>query len=302
MKSIAFVLERAQASRNAQAEFASQWVWPEKTVIQWDTDIAALKAAQIAELQARVAYQNNTEQWDALLAEVETTCRKVVRLAKTRFRNDSVKFAMFAELTITKSSRDRIYNTAREILEVWDNVDGTWEPIPGIVMGGLGSMLGNSDAKKTVNQRLYTTWRRKALEQDAKARNLDELNVAWYSDATTRFSEGTMEGDLIRSTVPTTTEPVEAVGQAVISHLIVNNGTIHFDWTAPHASRYTVLHRTPGTPEYVVLHGDTTETSITLENQSPGVHWFKAFGVNSQGDGPESVPVSIEVPAAAIAA
>lgn len=59
MKSIPFVLDRAAATRNARAEIATQWVWPEKILIQWDSDIAALKYAQLAELDARVTFQNN---------------------------------------------------------------------------------------------------------------------------------------------------------------------------------------------------------------------------------------------------
>jgi hypothetical protein len=301
MKSIPFVLERAEATRNAQSEIATAWVWPEKTVLQWDADIADLKARQLAELQARVALQSQNELWDSALDEIAANTRKVVRLAKTRHRNDPVKLQMFSGITVSTSSRDRIYNSGRELSEVWNSVDALWEPLTGLTAGGFGSALGNADGQKTFSQRKYTLWRRRAIELEVKALALDELNVAWYSDAITRFAEGTVEGDLIRSTVPTTTQSAEPVGQAVISHLMAVDGTIHFDCLADHATRFTYLHRLPGATEYEVLLADTDETSVTLEDQPPGEHSFKAFGSNSQGDGPESTPASVTV-AAALAA
>lgn len=301
MKSIPFVLDRAAASRNAQAEIATQWVWQEKSLIQWDADIAALKNAQLAELDARVSFQNNTEEWDVLLGQIEGNVRKILRLAKTHFRNDPVKSAMFEGFSPVRGGRDRIYNFGREVLEVWDNTDSAWNPYPGIDVGGLGSMLSNADGKKIINQRLRTTWRRKVLEMDVKAQILDEANVVWYSEATTRFPEGTWEGDLIRSTVPTTSDPVEPVGQAVISGIIADAGTIHFDVASEHATRFTILHRLPGTSQYVVLVADSLESSVTLDDQPPGEHLFKAFGTNSQGNGEESAPASVTV-AAALAA
>src|SRR5688572_6635568 len=45
MISIDFTRNRAQPTRDVQASLAlapTTWVWPEKTVVQWDNDIAAL--------------------------------------------------------------------------------------------------------------------------------------------------------------------------------------------------------------------------------------------------------------------
>jgi len=122
----------------------------------------------------------------------------------------------------------------------------------------------------------------------ARAEALYDDCVAWYSDATTRFREGTPQGDLVRSTVPTTTSPTDAVGQAVISHVMVTGGTIHFDCAASHATQFTYLHKAPGSMQFVVLLADTAETSVTLQGQPNGEHRFKAIGSNSQGTGPES--------------
>ncbi len=70
-----------------------------------------------------------------------------------------------------------------------------------------------------------------------------------------------MEGDLIRSAVPTTTRP-EA-------------------------------------PVFLVVTADTTDTHLTLHGQPPGLHKFKVTGSNSRGEGPESVVVEATVAQAA---
>jgi len=46
-------------------------------------------------------------------------------------------------------------------------------------------------------------------------RDLEDLNEAWYAEATKVFPAGTAEGDMIRSTVPTTyTPPAPSTSQA----------------------------------------------------------------------------------------
>ena len=39
---ISVVRTRAQATRDVQVEIAAQWVWPDKTLAQWDTDLTLL--------------------------------------------------------------------------------------------------------------------------------------------------------------------------------------------------------------------------------------------------------------------
>ena len=107
---------------------------------------------------------------------------------------------------------------------------------------------------------------------------------------------------MIRQTVPTTTVPAAPVGQAVISHLMVERDTIHFDCDAPHATKFTYLHLAPGAPDYVVVAEDSAEKSVTLANQVPGLHWLKAVPGNANSTGPVSAPVSVEIAAAGEAA
>lgn len=288
MKSVPFVKNRALASRHAQASVAGQWVWAEKSVAQWDSALTELNNLGAAERAASVELQTQAANWDVTLKGVERTARDVVRLGRTRFRRDPARLALFKATRVRGGSRENIQQSGLEVLEVWNQADVAWEPLPGVTAASFGAQLAIGTAQKGAYAEKFTAWREASAALMSKAEALDDDCVAWYSDATVRFREGTPEGDLIRSTVPTTTAPTEAVGQAVISHVLVTGGTIQFDCEAPHATQYTYLHKPPGSPQYAVLFADMPEKSITLQGQPAGEHRFKAFGSNSQGVGEES--------------
>ena len=139
------------------------------------------------------------------------------------------------------------------------------------------------------------------LELDSRAERLHMVGRGsaepTFERSEAKRSERYPQPEDARSTVPTTSDPVEPVGQAVISGIISDGGTIHFDIAAEHATRFTVLHRLPGSSQYTGLVADSPENSVTLDDQPPGEHFFKAFGTNSQGNGIESVRASVTVAA-----
>lgn len=71
------------------------------------------------------------------------------------------------------------------------------------------------------------------------------------------------------------------VGQAVISNLVVNAGTIHFEVATPGATRVTYLQQSPGSPAFAVLLADSQEGNITLTEQPDGLHRYKMMVINS---------------------
>lgn len=91
---------------------------------------------------------------------------------------------------------------------------------------------------------------------NAAAESLHDDNVTRYAAATRQFPEGTPFGDMIRATVPVTTEATEQVGQAVIQNLIVTGGTARFDVAATHATTFTYLHRKPGVSVWTVVQAN----------------------------------------------
>jgi hypothetical protein len=253
------------------------------------------------ESSKRTQWRSAAEAWENDLVQIQQITRDVKRAGSFKFRSEPVQLALFEALRTDGSSRGDIYVQGLAARDAWEEADEAWELSAEVTLAFFSSLLASALARQTAHGTALTAWRRAASELANKARVVDADNVAWYAEATRRFPAGTVEGDMIRSTVPTTSRPIQPVGQAVITNLMVANGDIHFDCSAAYATRYTYLHQPPGSPAFVVAVADTPETSFNLHGQAAGVHRFKAFGMNAAGQGPESAAVQVTVAAMAVA-
>ena len=288
IRSVLFVDTRATATKSAQDIVKAIWAWEEKTVPQWIADLADFDVLDVAETTKRAELRSAAAAWDGTLTSIKQITLDVVRLGRTRFRKQPAKLKHFEVLKTNARSRQDVYDQGRELEKAWLQTDAAWEPLDDVTTAVLGSTLAAAMALADTHVTKKAQWRTAAADLYNKARELDEDNVAWYTAATTRFPAGTTQGDMIRSTVPTTYNPPSPVGQSVLSHLMVQNNSIHFDCDAPHATKFTYLYKAPDSPVFVVVTALTKDRSLTMENLGPGVHRFKAFGRNSGGEGPES--------------
>ena len=295
MKSIEFIIDRALASRSAQAAVASTWVWSEKSVNDWDLDLAEMDALRSGEAVTRAELRGAAAGWDTNLDEVQTVTRAVVRLGRIRFRRNPTQLAVFESLNTDARNRDDIYTQGLAARGAWLKGDPAWAPLTDTDLNDMSDRLATCETCKKDHSAKLIAWRSAAAGLNTKTRELDADNVAWYAEATTQFAAGTTHGDMIRSGVPTTTQPSQPVGPAVLTNVMVAGGTIHFDCAAPHATRFTYLHQPPGAAQFAVVFAETKTTSLTLPNQAAGTHLFKAFGSNSHGPGDDSPVVVAEV-------
>jgi hypothetical protein len=301
MLSIDFVKTRAQATRDAQANIAATWTWSQKTVAQWDADTTALNQLIADESDKRIQWRNAAELWQSDIDKIQEITRKVKSLGSVQFRNNAVIMTLLDSLRTDATSRADIYDQGLAARDVWDEADDAWQITPTETLAAFSAVLESNLARQKAHSPAYAAWRRAAAALNNKAEAVDRDNVAWFTEATRRFPFGTTDGDLIRSTVPTTSRAEQPVGQAVISNLLVSGGAIHFDCSAPQATRYTYLHQQPASPAFVVALADSPETSFNLQGQPAGVHRFKVFGSNSRGQGAESDVVQVTVAASAAA-
>jgi hypothetical protein len=289
MKSLEFVKQRLIATRNAQVALTAKWQWPEKTVVQWDSDIAGLTQLENTESATRAVLIEHAGQWDAAVAQLYTHARDVARLGRTRFRLDAGKAALFNRVHVQSRGRSGLCKYAATVRDRWQQADPRWQPLPEMQLSAFSSTIVNVDAQETTHGQKLAAWREAAAKVMSRARTLNVDCMAWYAEATTRFPAGTPEGDMIRATVPTTTDaPSEPVGRAVIKNLVATDGTIHFDCDAAHATEFTYWHKAPDYPHFVLILADVSDKSLTLRGQPPGEHRFKVVPSNAQGTGPES--------------
>lgn len=303
MVSIEFTRTRTQATHDTQASLAAApvWVWSEKTVIGWGEEVALLDTAIADESSKRTQWRNAAELWQADIDRIQEFTRDVVRAGAYHFRNDTVKQSLFEGLATDGRSRADIYDQGLAARDAWQEADPAWNLSTTDTLASFSALLTGCLTKQATHSAKFTAWRRASSVLMNKARQVDEDCVAWFAEATRRFPEGTTEGDLIRSAVPTTTRTEPPVGQAVISNLVVDVATIHFDVAAESATRFTYLHQAPGSAAFVVVLADVPESNLTLTGQPNGVHRFKAFGSNSAGSGAESAVAEITVAVAAAA-
>jgi hypothetical protein len=266
-------------------------VWSKKTVLQWQNDCGTLTQLREDEILKRTELRNAATLWQSDVDRIKYLTRTVATLGAAHFSNDPDKQENFTRLRTDARGRVGIEQQGHEAHDGWMTADATWVPDDGnnTELSAFASLLAACHARHLTHITKLTAWQNAAMRLLNKARVVDKDNVAWYLAATRRFPRGTTEGDLIRTAVPTTTRTMPAVGQAVISNLMVAGGDIHMDADAPHATRMTFLQQVPGSPVFLVVQAESTEMSLTLHDQPPGLHRFKAYGSSSRGNGPESV-------------
>lgn len=287
--SIEFILTRAQASRAAQNEVAAVWLWEEKTVAAWDTDIDGLITQQEATADAEAQMEAKRGELDAKLDELHTKTMQGLNIAKTKYRNNPAKLPVIKNLSAKANSRTGTLQEALDWESAWEKLDAAWLPLTGLTLASFKTLRTGCITLQEQYANERAAWRSDAEQLNELAAVLDDVNVGWYNAATHVFPEGTSEGDMIRGTVPTTYEPLEFPSKAVITLAeSPETGVASITYESDHATTFDVFHKGPGEAVFAKILSDVAETQFTSDLLPLGNHDFKVVGKNSRGDGPES--------------
>ena len=148
MKSIEWAVTRALATRNVQASIIAQWLWPYKTVAQWDEALTGISIKETTLSQALVALRAQAQALDGSVGQISGIARDVLRMGKVRFRNDAEKKALFDSVRVVLDSRAEAQKTGRAVYEVWSKADAAWVPLPALELSVLGSLLASAEAQE----------------------------------------------------------------------------------------------------------------------------------------------------------
>lgn len=217
-ESIEFIKDRAGKTLSAAKKVKTKWEWQEKSIVQMEADLTALVGNNLVtppvigqEQIASAASQSMLAargQWDAQLDELHRRTVQGVNMAKNRNRNSPANLAVLGGLTARGTSRAEILAEALAWESAWAKVDPAWSPLPANTLAAF-QILRKQCAEDL--QQAYTDaqadYRKEAELMNDMAAAIEECSEAWYADATVVFSIGTAEGDMIRSTVPTTYNP-----------------------------------------------------------------------------------------------
>ena len=202
-KNIEFTMQRSVATKAAQVSLSPGWVWDEKTLPQWDATIAALVTQMETEQDAQAEMLAKRGETDAAIDVLHSTTARSLRMAKNRFRDTPAKLAVFQTQRADAGSRTGMIQDALEWESGWEKTEPTWAPLPGQTLAGFKTSRLAATALLEAFVGKKAGWESADATLDAMGRALLADCVAWYEAATTVFLEGTAEGDMIRSTVPT---------------------------------------------------------------------------------------------------
>jgi hypothetical protein len=78
-------------------------------------------------------------------------------------------------------------------------------------------------------------------------------------------------------------------------------GEVHLEFTADHATSFQVWHKGPGEAQFVLVAEPLLPGEYDTAGLPVGAHEYQIVGVNSCGEGPASLPSTVNVAAEAVA-
>lgn len=291
-----FVLARATATRSAQASISGAWLWPDRTIVQWDADIEAFEAAAEGVTDSEAELDVVIGQWDAALQALHDDTQLGISLLRNKHRNDPAKVHMLKSLKAKGDSRAGILREALEWESAWEAADPTWVMSVGKTLAAFKTARENCVTLGKTASDFKSQTRERVGEWNALGEALNDNCVAWYGAATRVFKEGTAQGDMIRGTVPTTYNPNGLPAKPVITVALptVAQG-FHLEYHAYGATHFDLLQKMPGQTQFFKTISNHVGNVIEEHNQPVGIHQFKIFGSNAKGSGPETDVFTVEV-------
>lgn len=199
------IMDRAIATFSAQQSLVDHWVWDEKSLSEYDFEIRSCQrqVEKVSRMAAEVTAHIGL--LDAKLALLHEWTVDALTMARVRFRRDPVAVVLLKGLSANSHSRSETMAEAVEFLSLWQSVGPTWSPMEEITLATFSAFYAEC-------KQLLEDYSDKRAELRGEENNLNllmeslhDLNIAWYTCATTIFRKGSPAGEMIRGTIPTTT-------------------------------------------------------------------------------------------------
>lgn len=229
--SVTFIQDRFEKTLGAQTTLSSTYSW-DYTVVpiaQWRADELNLDAARdgteagttpsLAFLATQTG-KGRTSKAGALdrrLATIHTLSVQAVGVMHSRALADAALRPVVDELSARGGTNRIIEDEGGELLAAWklEFAGDTFTPAPGNTYSGLRELFeGKVDAQGKVvtpSLRSLKSDYKDSIAADRSAQGrlnallsrLEDQCVVWYAEASAVFAAGTVPGDMIRATVPT---------------------------------------------------------------------------------------------------
>jgi hypothetical protein len=204
---INFVIRRAKTTRHAQEDLKSLWIWNEKTLDQWDNEIADLQRTQELCSSAKFVQNSARAALDAGLQEIRRRSMQFMAMAKFHFRNEPSMFEAISRLTSGGGARRAITQEAMDLESAWEKAGPEWAPTDANTFSAFQALRKQCTELDAAWIAANSTWHTQSGILNRKAAALNEANIGWLAAATRIFPAGTAEGEMIRRSIPTRYSP-----------------------------------------------------------------------------------------------
>jgi len=217
-ETIGFIKDRAVKTISAAKQLANQWTWPELTPDQMQAALWAITGNSsvtppiIGQEEITSAAKRRRDaaygRWETQLGELHRRTVQAVGMIKNKLRNDPALLAVVSGLSASSNSHKETLDEALALESAWTNLLPAWSPTTTNTLAAFRVLRKQcAEDLQSAFSDAHTEWRSEVTTLNAMADALEQSDEAWYADATRVFAVGTPEGDMIRSTVPTTYSP-----------------------------------------------------------------------------------------------
>ena len=134
-------LERALYTLAAQKQIADRWVWTEKDVATWETELAAITTTETGLRDrhgaAHAAWSVAEADWSVGLEELHAATVTGVGVARIRWRRDAERRLVLAALEAGGSTAEEILREAAGWEAAWAELEPTLVPAPGLTLAAF---------------------------------------------------------------------------------------------------------------------------------------------------------------------
>ncbi len=304
--SIQDVKDRVLETRAVQTDLADMWVWDSATLLEWDEWIRQFDTTSLIPTPslakkialATVAANNAKQTYEGSLSNIKLTVTVAVSGLRAKAKLDPTLDDVVDELSAQGNTRPTILEEAENLVVAWEDFNPAWTPGSPFTLAELITELAALPAKEKAFRQTRSTLRRaeKALTRHVAV--VEDRCMAWYGAATGRFLAGTVEGDLIRARIPTTSAPSGAVAPATPTGLVLQalgSGRAFGDIPdTAGATGYRWYVKAPGSPDFV-FKVETPTSEALLLSLTLGANEVRVTAVNSGGESLPSAPASLTV-------
>lgn len=209
---LTLVVERVLATVAVQVQIADVWIWEERTVASWETDLSIIDEP-VTGLATRVVHAETLAKQAAgalkgVLDRLHDSTVTAVELARVRYRAQPELRGILRKCSAGGTTRVEITDEAEEWELAWEEIEPGWVPVPGLTLAAFSALRAQVSAllralrqarvrKAHAEGRLHAALA--VLETDAQA---------WYASASSIFREGTEEREMLAG-IPTTYTPAK---------------------------------------------------------------------------------------------